>query len=737
MNDTKALTFTEQEQIIRRAFHKKFHDDGSNIYPEVRAVYEDYLIVEMYDNTLGYYKVPFERTEDTISFSPLTEWAPVEKEWIAHSPPVDDGGTAFFRENVPFMDTGDKSLDDNTIAFMGDAAKALGGGKVGGYLVLYGDASKTDLQGDYFDSDTDFVVDWDDVIKTDVYYQHGLDPVLKRRVIDTAEMKRDAVGVWLEAQLNMRDDYECAIYGMVEAGKMGWSSGTIPWLVEREKIGGAKRIKRWPLGLDASLTPLPTEWRNHAIPIKSLNPVPVNPVTVTDDGDNDLQAQPPEALESAVSAGHEPESEPNEDETSSTMEVTDMTEPTTQAPPAEHEDESRDERYDALEAKMDAFSETLNNMLDVIEKAPALKDAGYTTDMGGTDDEAAKSFGDWLIAVRRNDVKRLRGVYGSERRSEDPAYKDLGTTDGSGGGFLIPQAYSLDLLQMVDQGSQILQRVQTVPVQGMPSGLYPALDNFVTPTAGSGETAAAAGVKARARAEGATLDETEPQFVELEYRVKQIGGFTEVTNELIRWSPASVENLLRQLFVISVTAKKEFQILRGNGSTQYLGILTATDANIGIAPDTDNLFAFADMLEITSRFKAFGGGTPVWLCHLGLIPDIGQFEIGTAGAAVPQGVGLPSGLTTMPGTNIPIIYSEHLPQDDNSGCAILADLNSYLVFQDGSLEVAFSEHASFTSNKGTWRFIDYSDGMPWNKSVITLADPQGSYTVSPFVFLND
>lgn len=91
----------------------------------------------------------------------------------------------------------------------------------------------------------------------------------------------------------------------------------------------------------------------------------------------------------------------------------------------------------------------------------------------------------------------------------------------------------------------------------------------------------------------------------------------------------------------------------------------------------------------------------------------------------------------MPGTPYPIIYEEQVPQDDASGCVILADLASYLIFQNGSLEIAFSEHAAFTTNKGTWRFLDYSDGMPWVKNVITLADPQGSYTVSPFVYFND
>ncbi len=55
------------------------------------------------------------------------------------------------------------------------------------------------------------------------------------------------------------------------AGQLGWSSGTAAHLVEREEAGEAWKIKMWPLGLDASLTPTPAEPRNKVIPLKSLS----------------------------------------------------------------------------------------------------------------------------------------------------------------------------------------------------------------------------------------------------------------------------------------------------------------------------------------------------------------------------------------------------------------------------------------------------------------------------------
>jgi len=45
------------------------------------------------------------------------------------------------------------------------------------------------------------------------------------------------------------------------APEMGWSSGTAAHLVVRQPAGKALHIKRWLLGLDASITPTPAEPR--------------------------------------------------------------------------------------------------------------------------------------------------------------------------------------------------------------------------------------------------------------------------------------------------------------------------------------------------------------------------------------------------------------------------------------------------------------------------------------------
>ena len=248
-----------------------------------------------------------------------------------------------------------------------------------------------------------------------------------------------------------------------------------------------------------------------------------------------------------------------------------------------------------------------------------------------------------------------------------------------------------------------------------------------------GNTAFAAGVTADIAEEGGALDETEPDFTMLEWRVHKIGGYTQASNEMIADSPQTIDALLSGLFSVAVGAKLEHFVIRGSGAGQPLGILNA-DSAVPVNTNTDGAFTWADVANMTSRFKTVGG-SGVWLIHPSVWPDILQMEIGTAGASA-----WVANMQASQGNSIngyPIIMSEHSPQANNAGDVILADLSAYLLFRREALSIAFSDHYGFVNDMGTWRFTARSDGKPWLKNAITLADPTGSYTVSPFVYHND
>lgn len=617
--------------------------------------------------------------------------------------------------------------------------------RVANHIVLWGSPEQTDLVGDYFTPATEFESDYTRSNMLIVDWEHGEDPdpdspgrddILGR--VDWSTAQKTADGLWVERVLDRRKEYMDYVEELIDAGIFGTSSEAARSGIRRSKSG---EIQRWPLKRDA-LTVQPMEPRmlsNNALTaLKSL--AQYRP---------ELKALIPEgAEESAAETGREPgEGDatknsgegimPKKDDVPAGGDAQKGQQPNGQQPANVITRDEFKRFQDDLVGRLDemkSYSEQLNTVLDALENMPGAKKAGIIAPDSETDHANVKSFADFLLAVRYGNAKRLQGVYKSMpvKTGKDGEWqKALSGETGTSGGYMVPTEYESQMMQIAYDVSPILNRVTRVPV-GSDSGTYPALDQFVTPTAGSGETALAAGVAAAQRQPGGSLNETEPNFEDIEWRIHNVGGFTKVDNELSADSPQAIGVLLERLFGVAVAAKNVRNILRGSGAGEPLGILNAAAA-IGITPDSDNTFAYADALEMKSRFKQVGGA-PTWVWHPGIWQDVGVFEVGTGGAVWMANLGAdaPAGLL-----GYGYMDNEHMPQDDNAGCVLLADFAAYLFFERQGLVVAFSEHAAFTENRGTWRFTQRNDGQPWMKDAITLADPQGSYTVSPFVFLND
>lgn len=201
----------------------------------------------------------------------------------------------------------DFELTDDTLVSFGGSVKALGEGKVGGFLVEFTDPEHPDLEADYFDAGTDYGPHQ----KSLAFYHHGADAVLGRRPLaELASLTVKDAGVWLEHQLDLRNEYEAAIYELAEQGKIGLSSGTAPHLVEREEKGGVYHITRWPLGLDASYTPTPANWQSRVMPLKTyIKSVGSADLKV---GDELAEDEPDAKTDSSQGAGGDTQEAPSE-----------------------------------------------------------------------------------------------------------------------------------------------------------------------------------------------------------------------------------------------------------------------------------------------------------------------------------------------------------------------------------------------------------------------------------------
>ena len=557
-----------------------------------------------------------------------------------------------------------------------------------GYGVLFGGV---DLDGEYFTPETNLMLE--NVKSVPVLWEHNASSV--KDVLGWATpVKTDEVGVFFELALRKSNKYISAIQKLVEQGRMGLSTGALPWTAQRN----GKAIETWQVA-ELSLTVAPMEPRTLGIDfVKFLAELAED--SVPGNVDETLVPESPEATKNI---------EDDKIEFENLEVIVADTTVVLDASPVE----------DAVKSQIEVLNARLDAIMTKLENAPVAK-AGYVTQDGGLADKTVKSFGDFLMAIKRGDEKRIAGVYGAQ--------KDLGEGSGASGGYLVPVEYSTSLIQVAAAQNQIYSRVQKVPVM-RESGVYPALDQYVAPTAGSGDVAYAAGVSAAKTAAGATFTETEPAFTQLSWRLAKIGGYTEVENELLEDSPFAIEALLRGLFAVAVAAKNERNILRGNGIAEPMGILNSTPL-VSVADNTTGRFKWEDVAAMYARFKSVGG-QPVWVIHPSVWPDI--MTMVNSSTAVWQG-----NMVASPSNNLngyPIIVSEHMPQLGASGAVLLADLSAYLMFEKAGLAIAYSDAVGFTRDVGTWRFKVRNHGMPWIKNAITLAGPGSAYTVSPFVTL--
>ncbi len=549
-----------------------------------------------------------------------------------------------------------------------------------GYGVVF---NTEDLHGEMFTPETDLMLD--NVKAVPVLWEHTATGV--KDILGFAKhVRTDDFGVLFELTLKRSNKYVEMIRKFVERGRLGLSTGALPQTIQRE----GTVIKRWQVG-ELTATVTPAEFRTLGVQqIKS------EMKAESSQESTEVLAELPEIIEEVVEVKSE-----NIVIVEEKMETV-----------VENEAVVTKSQFDSVQAQ-------LARVMELLESTPAAK-AGYITSAGGADDANVKSFGDWLTAVKRGDEKRLTTVYHS--------VKDLGEGSGSAGGYLVPTEYAQNLLQVAASQNQVYNRVQKVPVN-VESGTYPALDQYITPTAGSGQTPYAAGVTAALTQAGATFTETEPKFSMLNWRLSKIGGITEVENELVEDSPFAIEALLRGLFALAIAAKNERNILRGTGVGEPLGILNSPCA-VSVSDATNAKFTWADVAAMYSHFKGVGG-QPVWLIHPSIWGQVMVMSNGTDAVWQANTQAGPANVLN----GYPIIVSEHLPQAGQTGAVILADLSAYLMFERSGLSIAYSSEVGFTKDMGTFRFKVRNDGKSWLRGPIVLPDPQGSYSVSPFVYL--
>lgn len=462
----------------------------------------------------------------------------------------------------------DMDVNETVVSF-GSEIKSLGDNKFGGYLVRFSTQEDPDLTGDFFDAKTDFDVDFP--IQSTVYFNHGLDPQLKKRKFGKADVKVDDVGVWAEFILQERDEYEKALADMAKAGKLGWSSGTAAHLVEREAVGKAMHIKRWPLGLDASITHTPAEPRNSVIPLKSLS-------VLTPEAD----------AESSAQKGEDKDIKPIQGDNTMELDETKIQELTEKAA------EKAVKAYIASQP-----SEREPDVQVVEDEADRALKAGFVDE------------GEFFMAVKNATLR----PYDIDKRLLPLKATGLNEAIPSQGGFLVHSTIASGIWERMYNVGTILSKFPMDQVGPNSNGMtYNAVDET-----SRADGSRMGGVQGYWMAEGGTKTKSKPAFRQVELKLKKVAALCYATDELLGDATA-LKSWIQRSVPEELRFKVEDAIVNGDGVGKPLGYVNS-GAAIVVNPTTINTAVAADVLAMWAQ-RWVGANDYIWLCDQTVIPQL-------------------------------------------------------------------------------------------------------------------
>lgn len=286
-----------------------------------------------------------------------------------------------------------------------------GEGHINGLAIRYSGPTDPDLEGDFFTKGTylgrgrEF----------DLYYEHGFDGALKRTPIGHGALKFDDAGAWFEAQLEVADEYAEQIKKLIEAGKLGYSSGAVSHLVDREQVGKAAwHIKSWPIG-EVSLTPRPAEPRN-VVALKAYKELIDNqkaepetgqeaPVSATAKGEGDR-------LDINITIKNETKEMADKEKEATEQVKSDNKQPEPSPVTASKKDEATVSNEDVL-ARLEALADDVSEIKAQGGKTVKHEfSAPNTTYVKTPGDNFYNAFGAYMVGGDTGGVKHMRGENG-------------------------------------------------------------------------------------------------------------------------------------------------------------------------------------------------------------------------------------------------------------------------------------------------------------------------------------
>lgn len=319
---------------------------------------------------------------------------------------------------------------------------------------------------------------------------------------------------------------------------------------------------------------------------------------------------------------------------------------------------------------------------------------------------------------RLTDNERLRymAVGSDEQR---------GNSDGVGG-FLIPEAFSPDLLTVKAEDDFLGARTTKIPMK-QPIVKIPARTDKDHTTSVSG------GLTVTRKPETVAAGSSTMTLEQVVLSATNLFGLSYATEELLVDSPISFAAILAAGYSEQFAAQLLKERIRGTGVGEYQGVLNAP-GTVSVAKENGQAAATILKENIDKmRARCWGYGKAVWLANYDCYPQLRSLvqAVGTGGVPVPYFTMDNDGNAYLDGR--PLILTEFASTLGTVGDLILGNWSEYLEGIYQPMQSAESMHVRFVNHERTFKFWTRNAGSFWWKSALT---PQnGANTLSPVVTL--
>ena len=331
-----------------------------------------------------------------------------------------------------------------------------------------------------------------------------------------------------------------------------------------------------------------------------------------------------------------------------------------------------------------------------------------------------ESLGEVLLAIKHNDQTKLQRLE-----------RDMSTEVGESGGFLLPSAFSNEIIDLMLEEEICRKRCKVYSLaKGKGNTLtIPAVSDY-------DHSSDIAGITTYWRGETSAYSESASVKIrQIQLKLNKLTVLVDVSEELIMDSAVKTNDLLSGIFARALGFEIDSCVLStaGTGAGKPLSIPNG-NSSIEVSGESEqeaDTLTLTNVTNMIARIHPASFKKAFWLSSLSNIGQLLRLNlpIGTGGSLY-NAFNEQSGIWRLFGR--PLEFTEHCPQLGEASTLQLLDLRRYamLVRGDG-ISVRSDSSLGFKSDLVSFKASIRIDGQPIDNSTTTLKD--GVTTVAPFI----